>query len=563
MVPMEPQNLNDVPFAGADIFAPLRHFDLLKQGGNAYPEFHSHSDDEVIRVGALTALLTTRSIKSERYEEVLSFCQYGMVRLQAFSFFESIYEHELARRAANAGAQGSDERARKALIAGLATDNHEVGLAMGREFLETGDPRLMLRAMEKSEWGGGWREAVPWGVRAATLAPTQWPIFVSLYNALSQANQWELVEELITICLAAGVCTDVSRVYLADVRLAKGDPARALEELRPFENMDFANRPGMKFLEGTLERIRGDASEKLKLYRKAYGHYQNMNRMDRDQTVKPVVAVEGYKARGALVIPALPPDARTDCVMMAGFPRSGTTLLENALAAHPLVETFEEVAALRSSIDYIERVLSERTPRPGTDVELYVAARDRYYSYVDRFSRRPDAKVRVDKLPLRSGDAAFVSKLMPDMRFIFAVRHPFDVVLSCFKQRFGVNPAMANLHTIEEASRFYAFVMEQWFSVHSLDDPRVHYVRYHELVTDFQNVASGTLRFLGLDWDDDVEDFATKATGRRAKTPSYQKVRQGLSIGVQSNWKKYDFVFKSPAADPLRPWVRHFGYEDA
>ncbi|MEQ1694173.1 MAG: sulfotransferase, partial [Gemmatimonas sp.] len=202
-------------------------------------------------------------------------------------------------------------------------------------------------------------------------------------------------------------------------------------------------------------------------------------------------------------------------------------------------------------------------PRPGTDVELYVAARDRYYSYVDRFSRRPDAKVRVDKLPLRSGDAAFVSKLMPDMRFIFAVRHPFDVVLSCFKQRFGVNPAMANLHTIEEASRFYAFVMEQWFSVHSLDDPRVHYVRYHELVTDFQNVASGTLRFLGLDWDDDVEDFATKATGRRAKTPSYQKVRQGLSIGVQSNWKKYDFVFKSPAADPLRPWVRHFGYEDA
>jgi hypothetical protein len=101
------------------------------------------------------------------------------------------------------------------------------------------------------------------------------------------------------------------------------------------------------------------------------------------------------------------------------------------------------------------------------------------------------------------------------------------------------------------------------FSVHGLEDPNVHYVRYHHLVTDFHRVANSALAFLGLDWNDDVEQFAAKAIDRRAKTPSYQKVRQGLSIGVQSSWRKYDFVFRSAAADPLRRWVRHFGYEEA
>ena len=134
------------------------------------------------------------------------------------------------------------------------------------------------------------------------------------------------------------------------------------------------------------------------------------------------------------------------------------------------------------------------------------------------------------------------------------------MVLSCFKQRFVPNPSMENFHTIADAARLYDFAMNEWFKHHTMDDPSVHYVRYDELVTDFERVTAGTLDFLGVPWDDAVRDFSKSAEQRAAKTPSYQKVRQGLSIGVQTQWRNYGFVFQSAAAEPLRKWVTFFGY---
>jgi hypothetical protein len=134
-------------------------------------------------------------------------------------------------------------------------------------------------------------------------------------------------------------------------------------------------------------------------------------------------------------------------------------------------------------------------------------------------------------------------------------------VLSCFKQSFVRNVAMEHFRTFEGAVKLYDFTMSQWFAVHSMDDPKVHYLRYDDLVTRFEESMRGVLNFLGLEWEPSVLDFATLAETRGAKTPSYQKVRQGLSIGVQSSWRNYGFLFQTDAAKPLRKWVEHFGYE--
>lgn len=69
------------------------------------------------------------------------------------------------------------------------------------------------------------------------------------------------------------------------------------------------------------------------------------------------------------------------------------------------------------------------------------------------------------------------------------------------------------------------------------------------------------MAFLGVPWDDSVRDFSSAAEKRAAKTPSYQKVRQGLGIGVQSQWRNYDFIFDSPVAKPLQKWIAFFGYD--
>jgi hypothetical protein len=166
-------------------------------------------------------------------------------------------------------------------------------------------------------------------------------------------------------------------------------------------------------------------------------------------------------------------------------------------------------------------------------------------------------------MPIRSADAPFLSKLFADKRYIFSIRHPFDVVLSAFKQRFKQNFAMEHFRRFDTSVRIYDFTMSQWFSVFSMDDPRVHYIRYDKLVTEFEPTVRGALDFLGVAWDDKVQDFAESAQKRSARTPSYLKVRQGLSIGVQSSWRNYDFLFTSKDAQPLHKWAKFFGYETA
>jgi hypothetical protein len=168
--------------------------------------------------------------------------------------------------------------------------------------------------------------------------------------------------------------------------------------------------------------------------------------------------------------------------------------------------------------------------------------------------------VLIDKMPIRSADAAFIAKLFPEWRYIFSIRHPFDVVLSCFKQRFVPNITMENFRSIPSAIRLYDYTMTEWFKRHSLTDEAVNYVRYEDLIERFDDVLSTTLAFLGLQWSDSVRDFANVAAGRSTKTPSYAKVRKGLTLGVQTSWRNYGFLFQSAEAKPLHRWAEFFGY---
>ena len=120
---------------------------------------------------------------------------------------------------------------------------------------------------------------------------------------------------------------------------------------------------------------------------------------------------------------------------------------------------------------------------------------------------------------------------------------------------------MENFRSFAGACRLYDFVMSRWFGHFGLDDDRVCYVRYERLAADFETEVRRVIQFLGASWDPAVLDFAKAAERRRAATPSYQKVRQGLSVGVQSSWRKYRFLIDSPDAQPLAKWVEFFGYD--
>ena len=532
---------------------------VVQKGGFAYYRELIGTSDPIVVAGAWCALFDGKLVPRPMAAQAIVACRSAAVRARVFAYFTQVHEHELAKAAAETPADNSGDLQQAAMLAELAQDNAEAAEVSGQLYLATADLGHLNTASERAEQAGGWRPALEWALRAVVVAPLNPTTILRLFAVLESSAQPDLMEEVGEILRARNLHLPTTHIFLAAAAQMRGDGKLCLSRLKPLDDGKIVANPALAPYLGAVRALRAQSEEKLGNYRAAYDGYLALNVAERAPGIDPSFVYKGADIRGKLAIPPLPPDRQPDVIQMLGFPRSGTTLLENALAAHPAIETFEETAALNVATDRIEGVLFGHATATSPE-ETFLKARAGYFDEIRWLRRKPEARVLIDKLPIRTADTAFITKLFPEWRYIFSIRHPYDVVLSCFKQRFVPNPAMENFHTIEDASRLYDFAMTEWFKVHSMDDPKVIYVRYDELVTDFDRVTGGVLDFLGLPWDDAVREFSKAAENRAAKTPSYHKVRQGLSIGVQTQWRNYGFVFQSEAVKPLRKWVEFFGY---
>jgi hypothetical protein len=87
-----------------------------------------------------------------------------------------------------------------------------------------------------------------------------------------------------------------------------------------------------------------------------------------------------------------------------------------------------------------------------------------------------------------------------------------------------------------------------------------HFVRYENIVGDFEGTTRGACDFLGLEWNESMTDFAAKARTRAISTPSAAQVASGLNREGQGVWRRYEEQM-APVLPVLEPWVRRFGYE--
>ena len=171
-------------------------------------------------------------------------------------------------------------------------------------------------------------------------------------------------------------------------------------------------------------------------------------------------------------------------VFLLGFPRTGTTLIEQCLAGHPDVVTSDEIEALRSAIaPYLKE------PNPFA---AFGAARDAdhdmmrrmYWGHVGRRTPSLTNKIFIDKMPFNSVYAGFIPQLFPTARIIFAIRSPLDVVFSCFRRRFGMNSATYEFCTLEGSVRLYCAVMRLFELSRSKLSSSVTECRYGDVVRD-------------------------------------------------------------------------------
>jgi hypothetical protein len=166
----------------------------------------------------------------------------------------------------------------------------------------------------------------------------------------------------------------------------------------------------------------------------------------------------------------------------------------------------------------------------------------------------------VDKNPLTMNLLPLVRRLFPNARIILAMRHPCDVILSCFIANFRLNDGMSNFLRLETGAELYDLSFTYYEHVQALMPMPTHVVTYEKLVADRENELRSLFDFLGLDWHDAVLDHQKTALERGpVKTASYAQVVEPIYTRSAGRWLKYRKHLE-PILPVLDPWIRKFGY---
>jgi len=246
-------------------------------------------------------------------------------------------------------------------------------------------------------------------------------------------------------------------------------------------------------------------------------------------------------------------------VFILGFPRSGTTLLEEALAAHPGVVTTGEkdgladsVLAFMGSPAHLDRF---KNASPNT-LEEYRAA---YWRRLEEQGIDAKDRILIDKQPYNTMKLPLIARLFPDARIVFAVRDPRDVVLSCFRRRFRMNASNFELLTVEGGARFYDSTMRLADVLRSKLPLSVKQIRHEDLIADLPARLREICDFAAIPWVDTLTAFAQRPRERAIATPSASQIVRGVNQEGVGQWRNYEHHLRG-ILPLLDPWAARFGY---
>lgn len=250
-------------------------------------------------------------------------------------------------------------------------------------------------------------------------------------------------------------------------------------------------------------------------------------------------------------------------LFFVGFPRSGTTLLEQILELHPKIVSSREYPFISQLIDNLPLKTKPEAAYPyfldNLDDDqvrtLRLAYRTLASSQINELS---DDSILLDKLPLNIVHLPFVSRVFPESKVLVALRDPRDVCLSCYQQAFALNAAMANFLDLETTAKLYADVMGLWIDLRSVPGLNWMEYRYEDLVDNFDSVTHGIFDFLELEYPENAGNYY-KGNKSTMLTPSYHDVSRPIYSRAKARWRNYKKHLE-PVEEILAPLVEVFQY---
>jgi len=225
-------------------------------------------------------------------------------------------------------------------------------------------------------------------------------------------------------------------------------------------------------------------------------------------------------------------------VFIVGMPRSGTTLVEQILAAHPQVHGAGELALVRQLVSGLPARVSRGDHYPSCLDEITPALLDELAAaYLDVVQGlAPGARRVTDKMPHNFRWLGFIDQMLPGALIVHCRRDALDTCLSLYFQPISPgHPYCADLRHLGHYYRQYERLMEHW--ARTLDNPLLE-LRYEELVAEPERVARELVEFCGLDWDPACLEF--HAQSRVVNTPSYDQVRRPIYSSAVERWRRYE-----------------------
>ena len=263
---------------------------------------------------------------------------------------------------------------------------------------------------------------------------------------------------------------------------------------------------------------------------------------------------------------ATPGGDRYRFAFLGGHPRSGTTLLEQVLDAHPNLIAFDESPAIGQEVlnritppQFAQRItlgflggLSE--DRRGDMRRRYLA------SLLREVEGDPAASVLLDKNPSPTSSLHLWLRVFPELKVIIALRDPRDVILSCYFQNLPLNATNTNFLSLDRAARHYADLMDVWLRLRDLGGFDWIETRYEDVVANLESEGRRVTEFLGLAWEASQAKYYESARRKFLFAPTYHDVTQPVYRRAMGRWHRY-----ADAIEPLQPrlaaYCKAFGYD--
>lgn len=288
----------------------------------------------------------------------------------------------------------------------------------------------------------------------------------------------------------------------------------------------------------------GKALEDKKDFAKAFEMYQAGNAIKRAESryVAEHMTEEFSEQRKVFSNLSTPHFGLTaaDPIFVVGMPRAGSTLIEQILSSHSMVDGTQElpnilaiVHQLRNQEKDFDRLTYPRAIE-GLDAHDLKRLGEKYIEGTRSY--REDAPHFIDKMPNNFRHIGLIKLILPNTKIIDARRHPLSCTFSCYKQLFAEGQEFSyDLSDLGKYYRDYVNLMDYW---HHRFPGEILHVQYEDVVDDLEGQVRRLLDYCGLPFEEACINYWQ--TDRAVKTPSSEQVRQPIFRSGVENWQYFE-----------------------